>query len=47
VVAALRERGVRVDYMVGAHEGHGIARRENQLEYLTRVLAFLDTTLGG
>lgn len=45
MVAALRERGLPVEYMVGANEGHTLDRRENQIEYLTRVLAFLREAL--
>jgi dipeptidyl aminopeptidase/acylaminoacyl peptidase len=45
IVAALRARSLSVEYMIGANEGHTLSRRENQIEYLTRVLAFLQTTL--
>ncbi len=45
MVAAMRARGLSVEYMVGAGEGHTLSRRENQIEYLTRVFAFLQATL--
>lgn len=41
VVAALRRRGATVEYMLVPDEGHTVARRANQIEYLRRVLAFL------
>ena len=47
IVAALRERGVTVEYMVFADEGHGFARPENQLKYATAAEAFLAKHLGG
>ncbi|HET9627841.1 MAG TPA: prolyl oligopeptidase family serine peptidase [Kofleriaceae bacterium] len=45
VVAALRKRGAPVEYMLVADEGHTMARRANQVAYLTRVLAFLARSL--
>ena len=42
VVEALHRRGAAVEYMLALDEGHTMARRKNQIEYLTRVLAFLD-----
>ena len=45
IVRALRARRVPVEYMVAANEGHSLDRRENQLEFYTRVARFLDTYL--
>ncbi|MGE0786417.1 MAG: prolyl oligopeptidase family serine peptidase [Sandaracinaceae bacterium] len=45
IVEALRARDVDVEYMVGANEGHTVARRENRIELMTRVLAFLQGAL--
>ncbi|HEX4416684.1 MAG TPA: prolyl oligopeptidase family serine peptidase, partial [Kofleriaceae bacterium] len=45
VVEALRKRGAPVEYMLVPDEGHTMARRKNQIEYLTRVLAFLQRSL--
>ncbi|QSQ25536.1 S9 family peptidase [Pyxidicoccus parkwayensis] len=46
IVDALKRRGVPVEFMVGANEGHGVARRENQVEMDTRVMRFLEAQLG-
>jgi dipeptidyl aminopeptidase/acylaminoacyl peptidase len=46
IVQALRARNIPVEYMVGAGEGHTLDRHENQVEFLTRVLRFLQTRLG-
>jgi dipeptidyl aminopeptidase/acylaminoacyl peptidase len=45
IVAALRERGVPVEYMVPTDEGHTVARRANEVELYTRVLRFLEDQL--
>ncbi len=45
IVKALRERNVQVEYMVAENEGHSLDRRENQIEYFTRVARFLDDQL--
>ena len=42
IVKALRTRGVPVEYMVAANEGHSIDRRENKIELLTRTARFLE-----
>jgi dipeptidyl aminopeptidase/acylaminoacyl peptidase len=42
IVVALRRRGIPVEYMVAANEGHSIDRRENKIEFMTRVARFLD-----
>lgn len=41
VVASLRARGVVVEYMVAAGEGHSLDRRATKLEFLTRLRRFL------
>lgn len=45
IVKALRERGVPVEYMVSTNEGHSLARRENQIEFYSRVARFLESQL--
>lgn len=45
VVRALRKRGVSVEYMVAANEGHSVDHRENQVEFLARVVRFLEDQL--
>jgi dipeptidyl aminopeptidase/acylaminoacyl peptidase len=41
IVTALRKRNVPVEYMVAENEGHSLDRRENTVEFLTRVTRFL------
>ena len=41
MVRALRANHVPVEYMVPTNEGHTVARRDNQVEFLTRVIRFL------
>jgi dipeptidyl aminopeptidase/acylaminoacyl peptidase len=41
IVVALRRRGIPVEYMVAANEGHSIDRRENKVEFMTRLARFL------
>jgi dipeptidyl aminopeptidase/acylaminoacyl peptidase len=45
IVKALRTRGVPVEYMVAADEGHSVDRRENKIELLTRTARFLEDAL--
>ncbi len=42
IVKALRARGVPVEYMVAADEGHTVDRRETTIELLTRTARFLE-----
>jgi dipeptidyl aminopeptidase/acylaminoacyl peptidase len=42
IVAAVRKNGVPVEYMVFPDEGHGFAKRENQLKGYGAVVEFLD-----
>jgi dipeptidyl aminopeptidase/acylaminoacyl peptidase len=46
IVAALQARQQRVDYQRFANEGHGLARRENQVTGYGKLIAFLDEVLG-
>jgi dipeptidyl aminopeptidase/acylaminoacyl peptidase len=45
IVRALRTRNVPVEYMVAENEGHSLDRRENRIEYFTRVARFLEEQL--
>ncbi|HLV28848.1 MAG TPA: S9 family peptidase [Burkholderiaceae bacterium] len=47
MVAALRARGVEVEYMVKENEGHGFHNDENKFEFYERMEAFLSQHLGG
>lgn len=45
IVAAARERGIPVEYMVAADEGHSFTRRSTQLELFSRIARFLEEHL--
>jgi dipeptidyl aminopeptidase/acylaminoacyl peptidase len=45
IVAALRKKGVPVEYMVKDNEGHSLLRRENRIEFYARVARFLEAHL--
>lgn len=45
MVAALRERGVEVEYMVKEDEGHGFANQENRFDFYRAMERFLATHL--
>jgi dipeptidyl aminopeptidase/acylaminoacyl peptidase len=47
IVAALRARGVDVEYLVKDDEGHGFANPENRLDLYRAMEAFLARHLGG
>lgn len=47
IVAALRERGKAVEYMLFEDEGHGFARPENRLRFYAAAEKFLARWLGG
>ncbi|WJR33722.1 S9 family peptidase [Mycobacteroides immunogenum] len=47
IVAALRARGVEVDYMVKEDEGHGFVNPENQIDLFHATERFLAQHLGG
>jgi len=46
IVAALRERGVPVEYLLKENEGHGFSNEENQFEFYRALEAFLTEHLG-
>lgn len=45
VVAALRERGIEVQYLLKENEGHGFRNEENRFEFYEAMEAFLATHL--
>jgi dipeptidyl aminopeptidase/acylaminoacyl peptidase len=45
IVVALRKRGVPVEYMVAANEGHTADRKETKVELLTRTARFLEDAM--
>ncbi len=47
IVAALRRRGVPVEYLTFADEGHGFLKRDNRRTAYMAVLAFLERHLKG
>jgi dipeptidyl aminopeptidase/acylaminoacyl peptidase len=47
LVAAAREAGVHVEYLVFQDEGHGFRRRENRIAAVEAYLEFLDRFLRG
>jgi dipeptidyl aminopeptidase/acylaminoacyl peptidase len=47
IVAALRARGVTVEYLVKDGEGHGFVRPENRLEAYGAIERFFAAHLGG
>jgi dipeptidyl aminopeptidase/acylaminoacyl peptidase len=46
-VAAVKKNGVPVEYVVFPDEGHGFAKKKNQIEGYRGILAFLDAHLKG
>jgi dipeptidyl aminopeptidase/acylaminoacyl peptidase len=47
IVAAVKKNGVPVEYVVFADEGHGFAKKKNQIEGYRKILEFLDRYLKG
>ena len=47
MVAAMRAKGLPVEYVVYTDEGHGFARPQNRLDFYGRVEPFLAKYLGG
>lgn len=45
MVATLRVKGAVVDAKYSPHEGHGFARRENQIDALQRTVDWFDRYL--
>ena len=47
IVAAVKENGVPVEYVIFEDEGHGFVKKENQIEGYGKILVFLDKYLKG
>lgn len=47
IYEAMKAKGIPVDYLVYADEGHGFARPPNSLDFFSRVDQFLAKYLGG
>jgi dipeptidyl aminopeptidase/acylaminoacyl peptidase len=47
IVAALKSRGIDVEYMVKDNEGHGFANEENRFDFYRAMITFLDKHLKG
>ena len=47
IVAGVKKNGVPVEYITYPDEGHGFAKKENQITTAKRTLTFLDTYLKG
>lgn len=47
IVAAVRENGVPVEYVIFEDEGHGFLKKENQIKAYGQILEFLDKYLKG
>ncbi|MFY0653782.1 MAG: S9 family peptidase [Cyclobacteriaceae bacterium] len=47
IVAAVKENGVPVEYVVFDDEGHGFAKKENRSKAYSQILKFLDKYLKG
>lgn len=47
IVAAVKENGVPVEYVIFGDEGHGFVKKENQIEGYGKILTFLDKYLKG
>lgn len=45
IVAALKRRGVPVEYLRYEDEGHGLAKLKNRLDAYPKMVAFLDKYL--
>ncbi len=47
IVAAVKEKGIPVEYVLFPDEGHGFVKKENEIKGYTQVLEFLDVHLKG
>ncbi len=47
IVAAARNNGVEVEYVLFPDEGHGFVKKENQIEAYEKIVVFLDKQLKG
>ncbi|MDF2717166.1 MAG: family peptidase [Paenibacillus sp.] len=45
IVAALKYRGIEVEYMVKDNEGHGFMNEENRIDFYNAMIRFLDSHL--
>ena len=45
IVAGVKKNGVPVEYVTYPNEGHGFAKKENQVTTANRTLSFLDKYL--
>ncbi len=45
IVAALKKRGIPVEYLRYEDEGHGLAKLKNRLDAYPKMVAFLDRYL--
>lgn len=45
MVAALKARGIDVEYMVKENEGHGFRNEENRFDFYRAMIVFLDKHL--
>lgn len=45
IVAALKKRGIDVEYMVKDNEGHGFMNQENSIDFYNAMIKFLDKHL--
>ena len=45
IVAALKARGVDVEYMVKDNEGHGFHNEENKFDFYNAMIKLLDSHL--
>jgi dipeptidyl aminopeptidase/acylaminoacyl peptidase len=47
IVAAVKKKGIPVEYVLFGDEGHGFVKKENEIKGYTQVLEFLDLHLKG
>jgi dipeptidyl aminopeptidase/acylaminoacyl peptidase len=47
IVEAIRKRGGTVEYVLFSDEGHGIAKLRNRVQWLTKMVEFLDKHVKG
>jgi dipeptidyl aminopeptidase/acylaminoacyl peptidase len=47
IVAAVKKKGIPVEYVLFPDEGHGFVKKENEIKGYTQVLRFLDLHLKG
>jgi dipeptidyl aminopeptidase/acylaminoacyl peptidase len=47
IVAAVKKKGIPVEYLVFADEGHGFRKKKNEIQAYKAILKFLDKYLKG